>query len=127
MTAAYDAGAWTLAAAGDRELWADHRARLESGHRPVTTAPVVSQVSRSPRQVQLHRFLKGCDVLAMTESDAHSVGALLGACGTSDVVDAHLVHAAVAEGVATILTSDPGDIGRLMAERGARRVRIQVV
>jgi len=90
MTAAYDAGALTLATAGDRELWADHRARLESGHRPVTTAPV-------------------------------------GACGTSDVVDAHLVHAAVAEGVATILTSDPGDIGRLLAERGARRVRIQVV
>ena len=62
----------------DRQIWADHRARLELGAVPATTAPVVAQVSRSPRQVQLRRFLRGCHVLAFTPEQGHEMGALLG-------------------------------------------------
>jgi hypothetical protein len=127
MTTAYDAGVLIGADAGQRRVWADHRARLESGLRPITTAPVVAQVSRSPRQVQLRLFLRGCDIRPMTENDAHPVGALLAATGTSDVVDAHLVHAAVAGAVTTILTSDVGDIVRLVDGVGARRISVRAV
>ncbi len=127
MTTAYDAGALIAAASGDRTLWADHRVRIESGIRPVTTAPVVAQVSRSPRQVQLRRFLRGCEVRPMTADHAHPVGALLAATGTSDVVDAHLVHVAGTETVTTILTSDAGDIGRLVDGLRTRRIEVRSV
>lgn len=127
MTAAYDAGALISATAGERMLWADHRARLESGWRPMTTAPVVAQVSRSPRQVPLRLFLRGCDIRPMTADDAHPVGALLAATGTSDVVDAHLVHVAVAGSATTILTSDVGDITRLADEAAFGRLQVRAV
>ena len=110
----YDAGVLVAADRSDRAVWADHRARLELGTVPLATAPVVAQVSRSPRQVQLRRFLRGCQVVAFSAETAHDVGALAGASGTSDVVDAHLVLVAAASG-AGVLTSDEGDLSRLTA------------
>jgi hypothetical protein len=74
---------------GDRAMWADHRARLEAGRLPFTTAPVVAQASRSPRQAQLRRFLRGCDVVPFGSEDAHAAGALLARSGTSDPSDSH--------------------------------------
>ncbi len=73
MTVVYDAGALIAADRSDRETWADHRARLELGVVPVTTAPVVAQVSRAARQAQLRRFLRGCEVVPFAEGDAHVV------------------------------------------------------
>ena len=111
----YDAGVLIAAERHDRAVWADHRARLELGIVPVTTALVVAQVSRSGRQVQLRRFLRGCDVVAFTPAQAHAVGALLGAAGSSDVVDAHVVVVAGESG-AHVLTSDGDDLSSLAAE-----------
>ena len=91
MSVVYDAAVLVAAARDDRETWADHRVRLELGDLPRTTAPVVAQVSRSDRQVQLRRFLRGCETVAFSPDLAHEVGALLGRAGTSDVVGAHLV------------------------------------
>ena len=113
MTVAYDAGTLIAAERSDRALWADHRVRLELGLVPLTTAPVVAQVSRSPRQVQLRRFLRGCIVSPLAADEAEVVGALMATAGTSDVVDAHLVVAS-AERVDSILTSDVGDIELLV-------------
>jgi hypothetical protein len=108
----YDAGVLIAAERNDRSVWAEHTVRLQRGRVPVTTAPVVAQVSRSPRQVQLHRFLRGCDVVPFTAEQAHEVGALLTAAGTTDVVDGHLMI--VACGLAAIvLTADPDDLTRL--------------
>lgn len=112
MSVVYDAGVLVAAERGDRRTWADHRSRLEFGVAPCTTAPVVAQVSRSPRQAQLRRFLHGCDVEAFAPEQTHAVGALLGRTGTADVVDAHVVLTA-ARRAATVLTSDPGDLRRL--------------
>jgi len=114
MSFVYDAGVLIAADHGDRDVWADHRARLELGIAPVTTAPVVAQVSRSDRQAQLRRFLRGCDVVSFAPSQAHEVGALLAATGSADVVDAHLVLVAGASG-ATVLTSDEADLFSLSA------------
>jgi predicted nucleic acid-binding protein len=73
---------------------------------------VVAQVSRSPRQAQLRRFLRGCTVIPLQEDDAHAVGRLLGAARTRDVVDGCVVALAVARD-AGIVTSDRDDIARL--------------
>jgi predicted nucleic acid-binding protein len=112
MSIVYDTGVLIAADRNDRNVWADHRARLEAGLVPVTTAPVVAQASRSPRQVQLRRFLRGCDVAAFVPADAHPVGALLAKSSTADVMDAHVALTA-ARISATVLTSDPGDLQSL--------------
>jgi predicted nucleic acid-binding protein len=115
VTFLYDAGVFIAAERHDRAVWADHRARLELGIVPVTTAPVVAQVSRSARQVQLRRFLRGCDVVPFTPAQAHAVGALLRAAGATDVVDAHVVLVAGASG-ADVLSSDADDLSPLAAK-----------
>jgi len=120
----YDAGALVAAERNDRRLWADHRVRLEAGVVPVVPAPVVAQVSRSPRQAQLRRLLRGCEVLALDEPMAHAVGRLLGRAGTSDVVDATVVTLAITK-QAQIVTSDRDDVSQLVDAAGARLVIIE--
>jgi len=125
VSVVYDAGVFIAAERNDRVLWADHRARLERGLLPRTTAPVVAQVSRSPRQVQLHRILRGGDIVAFEAEDARNVGSLLARSGTADVVDGHVVLTA-AERVATVLTSDPDNLLHLSDQLPAP-VRVQRV
>jgi hypothetical protein len=112
VSVVYDTGVLVAAERDDRQVWADHRVRLEVGTIPVTTAPVVAQASRSPRQAQLRRLLRGCDIVALVPEEAHDVGALLGQASMSDVVDAHVVVTAGKAG-AIVLTSDPDDLRRL--------------
>ncbi len=123
MTVVYDAGALIAAERSDRGFWAEHRVRLELGIVPVTTAPVVAQVSRTGRQAQLRRLLRGCDVAVFSAVHAHEVGALLGVTGSTDVVDAHVIVVAARSG-ATVLTSDAGHLGPLAA---ASRSPVRVV
>lgn len=124
MTATvYDAGALIAADRNDREFWADHRVRLEADVLPAVAAPVVAQVSRAPHQAQLRRLLRGCEVVAMTESDAHAAGALLGKAGASDVIDAVVVHLAVTR-AADIVTSDRRDLRALLV---AARSRLRLI
>jgi predicted nucleic acid-binding protein len=115
----YDAGALVAAERNDRRFWLGHRMRLEAGIVPIVPAPVVAQVSRSPRQAQLRRLLRGCEVLALDEATAHAVGQLLGTSGTTDIVDATVVTVAIAE-QAEIVTADRNDIARLAAAGGTR-------
>jgi len=112
MSVVYDTAVFVGADRSDRTVWADHRIRLEMGAVPTTTAPIVAQVSRSPRQVQLRRFLRGCEIVAFSPEQGHEVGMLLGQAGTSDVVDAHVVVVA-ARTHSTILTSDLNDFRQL--------------
>ena len=102
-----------------------NKARLEFGVVPLVPAPVVAQVSRSPQQAQLRRFLTGCVVAPFGETEAHEAGRLLGITKTSDVVDAVVVTTALRQ-KATILTSDPDDIGRL-ARASGREVSIVAI
>jgi hypothetical protein len=114
----YDAGALVAAERGDRRLWADHRVRLEQGMVPIVPAPVVAQVSRSPRQVQLRRLLRGCDVALLDEDKAHRIGVVLARSGTADVVDGAVVAEAVSRW-APVLTGDRGDIASLLQAMNA--------
>lgn len=114
----YDAGMLVAADRNVRDVWAEHRVRLEAGIVPVVPAPVVAQVSRSPQQVQLRRLLRGCQVTALTEQDAHAAGHLLGRAGTRDVVDAVVAQTA-AQLDADVVTGDPADISSLLEAAGA--------
>ena len=71
MSVVYDAGALIAADRSVRRMWAEHRVRLEMGVVPLVPSPVVGQVSRSPKQVQLRRLLAGCDVVAFDLSLIH--------------------------------------------------------
>ena len=121
----YDAAVLVAADRNERRVWAQHKARLEFGIVPLVPAPVLAQVSRSPRQAQLRRFLIGCVVVPLGETEAHEAGRLLGRAKTSDVVDAVVVTTALRQ-KATILTSDPDDIERL-ARASGREVTVVVI
>lgn len=79
-----------------------------------TTATVVGQVWRSPRQALLAKFLNGVQVHPLTDAVARKVGLLLAASRTADVVDSHVVVAAQALGL-DVLTGDTNDLGTLAA------------
>lgn len=113
----YDAAVLVAADRNERRAWAEHKARLELGVVPLVTAPVVAQVSRSPHQAQLRRFLAGCMVVPLRETEAHEAGRLLGMTKTTDVVDAVVVTTALRQ-QATILTSDLDDMERLVRASG---------
>jgi len=124
-TVVYDAAVLVAADRNERRAWAEHKARLEFGVLPLVPAPVVAQVSRSPQQAQLRRFLTGCVVVPLGHTEAHEAGRLSGRAKTSDVVDAVVVTTALRQ-KATILTSDPDDIERLIRASG-REVAVVAV
>ncbi len=120
----YDAGALIAADRSDRAFWADHRVRLERGVVPVVPAPVVAQVSRSPRQAQLRRLLRGCDVPDFDKAAAHRVGAVLARACSSDIADGAVVEASAEDGV--IVTSDRPDIARLLEAVGSAATIVDI-
>jgi predicted nucleic acid-binding protein len=115
----YDTGVLIAADRSDRRVWADHRVRLENGIAPMVPAPVVAQASRSPKQAQLRRLLRGCEVVPFEESAAHEAGALLGKTRTKDVVDAAVATLALRHG-ADVISEDAADIRRLVSASGAK-------
>jgi predicted nucleic acid-binding protein len=116
-TVVYDAAVLVAADRNERRAWAEHKARLEFGLIPLVPAPVVAQVSRSPQQAQLRRFLTGCVVVPLGQPEAHEAGRLLGIAKTADIADAVVVMTALRQ-KATILTRDPDDIERLVRASG---------
>ena len=113
----YDASILIAADRNDRHVWAEHKVRTRGALPPLVPAPVVAQVSRAATQANLRRLLRGCEVVAFDEVDAHSAGALLAASDTSDVVDAAVVTLAIRRG-ADVLTGDGRDIRLLVATSG---------
>ena len=115
----YDTGVLIAAERSRRDVWADHRVRLEAGVVPYVPASVVAQASRSPKQAQMRRLLRGCEVVAFDEAAAHAAGALLGKTRTRDVVDASVVELSVRK-QADIVSDDADDIRKLLAAANAK-------
>jgi hypothetical protein len=83
----------------------------------VTSAAVVAQVWRNgSRQALLARLLRGFDIQTLGPAAGRRIGELLALSRTVDVVDAHL--ALLVRDGDVVLTSDPGDIGRLLGSLG---------
>ena len=91
----------------------------------VTSAAVVAQVWRNgSRQAMLARLLRGFDIRPLGPAAGRRIGELLAVSRTIDVVDGH-VALLVRDGD-VVLTSDPGDIGRLLGSLGLAASVIQV-
>jgi hypothetical protein len=110
-----DAGAFVAVDRGDRAMVARLRVAQREGLELRSTGVVVTQVWRDPagRQASLARLLKAVDVEPVDERLGRQAGVLLGRAGTEDAVDASVV--AVSATGDRIVTSDPGDMSRLVA------------
>jgi predicted nucleic acid-binding protein len=73
----------------------------------------------------MRRLLRGCEVVAFDEANAHRAGALLGKSRTKDVVDASVAALAIRRR-ADIVTDDPDDIVRLLAAAHAKLAVLDV-
>ena len=96
----------------------------------VVSAVVIAQAIRGGRgDAAINWALRRIgEQIPVTPALARQAGALLGATGTTDVVDAVVVAEALRVLPATILTSDPRDIHVLLAADPARgRVRVVTV
>jgi hypothetical protein len=123
----YDAGVLIAADRSKRQVWAEHRVRLGGGLVPLVPAPVVAQASRSPKQAQMRRLLRGCEVIAFDEAAAHAAGSPLGKTCTRDIVDASVVELSirkaddiVSDDADDIVSDDADDIRRLLAAANAK-------
>ena len=90
----------------------------ESRRLDSAVSSVVAQVSRSQKQAQMRRLLRGCEVVPFEEAAAHAAGALLGKTRTRDVVDASVAELSIRK-LADIVSDDADDIrNRKNAEAG---------
>jgi hypothetical protein len=120
MGVTYDTGALIAADRSERRMWARHRALLGRREVPTVPAPVVAQAWRgSAKQVQLARLLTGCNVEALDDRQARSVGALAARAATADIVDACVVEGALRRDD-LIVSSDSEDLQSIAAVSGHR-------
>jgi predicted nucleic acid-binding protein len=119
-----DSGALIAAEKGDRRFWTIWSEAMERGATVTVPAAVVAEVWRAT-SVVVARVLNGCDVEPLTEERAKAIGRLLALSRTSDVVDAAVVIGATARHDA-IVTSDKGDIDRLVRATRRRMVVLEI-
>jgi hypothetical protein len=123
MGVTYDTGALIAADRGERRMWARHRALLGLREVPTVPAPVVAQSWRGGgRQALLARLLTGCDVEALDDGQARSVGVLAARAASTDIVDVCVV-----EGVLRrrdlVVSSDEDDL-QAIANAASRHLEV---
>lgn len=121
-----DAGALLAVERGDREVVALIKRERRAGRVPVTHGGVIGQVWRggTGRQAMLARLLPGIAVAALDERLGQRAGVLLARSKTSDVIDAAV--ALLARDGDELLTSDAGDLRRLLQVTGAHVDLVEV-
>lgn len=110
-----DAGALIALDRKDRRVLALLAQAHEDDAMVTVPATALAQAIRQPaRQARLARLLRQprTTVVAMDRVDATTVGRLLAAAGTKDVVDAHVVVCA-RRANQPVVSSDAGDLRRL--------------
>jgi hypothetical protein len=117
MTVIYDAGALIALERGERRSWALLKIEASRATPPRTHGGVVAQVWRGGSgQARLSVALRSIEVVALDEALGRSTGSLLAHARTTDPIDAAVI--AIARPNDRISTSDPVDIGRLVAASG---------
>ena len=123
MGVTYDTGALIAGDRGERRMWARHRALLALREVPTVPAPVVAQSWRGgSRQALLARMLTGCDVEALDDGQARSVGWLAARAATGDIVDACVVEGALRRHD-LVVSSDEDDL-QAIAAAVSRRLEV---
>jgi hypothetical protein len=114
----YDTGVLLAAERNDRKMWQIHAGLVDEKVVPVIPAPVLAQAWRGgPKQANLARFLRTCQIEPMSEEQARSIGALAGRSGHDDIVDVAVVEGAIRRGDG-VLTSDVAHIRKVAAVAG---------
>ncbi len=111
----FDAGGLIALDRNDRRVIALLARATELGMRVTVPATALAQAIRNPaRQARISRLIRqaATDLVSLTGPDATAVGLLLAETGTADIVDAHVTICARRTGQ-VVVTSDPGDIGRI--------------
>ncbi|MFN0089632.1 MAG: twitching motility protein PilT [Acidimicrobiales bacterium] len=122
MSLVFDSGALVALERNERPMWVRLKAAQLEADLPRCHAGVLGQVWRGgPRQARLARALDAIDVEPLDEHLGRAAGRLLGAAGTSDVIDAAVVLLA-ADGD-DIVTCDLEDL-RVLAEAAGRHVEL---
>jgi uncharacterized protein YaiI (UPF0178 family) len=120
-----DAGAFVAFEKGDVGVRARLAAARRLGLDVTTTSPVVGQVWRDGRrQALLARLVSATHVRAPDAAAARRAGELLAKAKHDDVVDALVVG--LARDGDVVVTSDPGDIARLLARAGTKAMVARV-
>ena len=110
-----DAGGLIALDRDDRRVLVLLARAKETGARVTVPATALAQAIRQPQQqARLARLVRQptTDVVVLDRVDATSVGRLLAASATADIVDAHVVICARRAGQ-KVVTSDPDDLRRL--------------
>ena len=110
-----DAGGRVALDRDDRRVLVLLARAKETGARVTVPATALAQAIRQPQQqARLARLVRQptTDVVVLDRVDATSVGRLLAASATADIVDAHVVICARRAGQ-KVVTSDPDDLRRL--------------
>ena len=114
----FDAGALIALDRGDRSVGALLALAAQQGVEAITSSACIAQAWRNPtRQAKLTRALEGFLEWPLDPVRARHCGLLLANTDTSDIADAAV--ALLVQDGDTILTSDPGDIQRLLDSTGA--------
>jgi hypothetical protein len=122
MKAILDAGALVAVDRRNRMIGAQLRILQQQGTPIRVSSAVAGQLWRDGRkQANLARVLAGVGIEALGKDDGKRIGELLALAGSADVVDAHV--ALMTAPTDLVLTSDPGDIRKLLQ---ARRVPARV-
>ncbi|MDQ1047320.1 twitching motility protein PilT [Streptomyces sp. V4I2] len=122
----YDAGALLAAAKNNRNFLAQHDEFLAADVRPIVPAGVLAQCwDTRPKAANLHKVLRPCLVLPLTETTAKAAALLCQENGTADVVDATVVLASLTHDDALILTDDLEDIRALAMSANRKRIRVE--
>ncbi|MFT4010604.1 MAG: hypothetical protein QM655_11250 [Nocardioidaceae bacterium] len=123
MTMLLDAGALIAVERGDAVMWRRLRIATDDVAPVITHGGIVGQVWRGGgRQALLARALAGVSVIPIDVQLGKATGELLAVSSTSDVNDAAL--ALLANPGDQVITSDPDDLGRLLA---TRRVDVEIL
>lgn len=110
----YGTGALIAAERNDRRMWALHAGFLALETAPTVPAAVLVEAWRGGAgQASLARLLALCKVDDLEDRGARDAGALLGAAGGGNVVDATVVRGALDRGD-VVVTSDEEDITMLV-------------
>lgn len=119
-----DAGPLVAVDRNDRNMMASLKVAQATGFELRTNGVVIAQVWHDPagRQANLARLMKAVEVRAIDAQLGREAGVLLGKAAAGDAVDATVV--AMAATGDRILTSDPGDIGALVAASGRTVVTV---
>lgn len=118
MSIVLDSGALIAVERNDRAMIAIIKRERRENRAPLTHGGVIGQVWRGGKrsQVNLARLLPGVDIQAIDHALGLRVGLLLGAVGTTDVIDAAVVLLASHDD--EIFTSDPSDLRDLAVAAG---------